>query len=354
MTIEVIAECGVNHNGSVAVAKRLIDAAKKAGADTVKFQLFKTSELTTNENSLANYQKKVGLNSERQAELLNKLELSVEQHKELVDYCDAQEIVYLTSVFDEVSLDELKSSLKQSRVKFGSGELLNLPLIRKAALEGFHIILSTGMSDLSGVHKALKTISLAVSKPDALPTSRELDLHDYQPSIIEDRVTVLHCTSQYPTPISDINLLNIINLKNSTGLPVGLSDHSDSIYTSVGAVPLGITMLEKHFTLDRDAIGPDHRASLDPAQFEELVKALRIASESLGSFEKLVQEVEADVAKVAKKSLVAKRAIKRGEILSADNLCVKRPGTGISSEFFYDFIGLEAKRDFLKDQLIEP
>jgi len=328
MSIFIIAEAGVNHNGDIHMAKRLVEEAAEAGADAVKFQSFKAASLVTKTAAKAAYQ---SLNSpwKIQFDMLKSLELDANAHLELIFYCNSLGIEFLSSPFDFESIELLKS-LGLKTVKIPSGEIDNIPYLRR--LVGFDkIILSTGMADLSDIETALLTLD-----PD-----RDRD------------VSVLHCNTQYPTPYEDVNLKAMLTIKNTFSVKVGYSDHTEGIEVSLAAAALGASVIEKHFTLDKTLPGPDHRASLDPRELKALVKGVRNIEKAMGSELKSTSPSEAANKLVVRKSIVAAREIRKGEMFDENNLAVKRPGTGISPKYWDMVVGSQAKRDYKADEFIE-
>lgn len=329
----IIAEAGVNHNGSIDLAKKLIDMASEAGVDFIKFQTFKSANLVTKTATQADYQKKNVLDSDNsQYNMLKKLELSAEQHRELVHYCNEKGIRFLSSAFDIESVDFL-ASLKLGLWKIPSGEITNYPYIKKIASYGEPVILSTGMSTIQEISD---TINLLVYF--GLPL---------------DKITILHCNTEYPTPMCDVNLLAMNKMKQTFKVEVGYSDHTLGIEVPIASVALGARVIEKHFTLDRNLPGPDHKASLEPNELKIMVNAIRNIELALGSENKYVSPSEIKNKDIARKSIVAAKRILAGELFTEDNLTVKRPGTGISPMKWEDIIGQVSKRDFIEDELIE-
>lgn len=328
----IIAEAGVNHNGSVAMAKELIDIASKAGADIIKFQTFEASKLVTKSAQKARYQILNTANNESQLKMLKELEISFEDQIELKKYADNKNIEFLSTAFDLGSVNFLKK-LNLRRYKIPSGEITNLPYLRLIGSLGKPVILSTGMSNLIEIHQALDQLY-----------SRGLD---------KNNITIMHCTTEYPAPFKDINLRALETLKKEFNTEIGYSDHSTGIEVSLAAVALGARIIEKHLTIDNNLEGPDHKASIEPYQFEKLVKGIRNITLALGSKEKKISSSELENLKIARKSIVAKVPIKKGQIFTEENLCTKRPGTGISPMNWDKLIGQEAKKDFSIDDLIE-
>lgn len=327
----IIAEAGVNHNGDIGTAKKLIDAASDARADFVKFQTFKASKLVTKTASKAAYQKENTGNNDGQFNMLKKLELSEADHTELINYCNQKNIKFLSTAFDAESIDLLKR-LGITIGKIPSGEITNLPYLRLMAKSFPEIILSTGMADAQEIEAALNVlINSGASK---------------------DIITVLHCNTEYPTPMHDVNLLAMPAIQKKFDIKVGYSDHTLGIEVPVAAVALGATIIEKHFTLDRKMEGPDHAASLEPGELNAMVDAIRNIEQALGNSEKQPSASEIKNKPVARKSIVAAGKIKTGEIFSEKNITVKRPGTGISPMLWDEVIGKKAMRDFDEDELI--
>jgi N,N'-diacetyllegionaminate synthase len=327
----IIAEVGVNHNGSPDLAKNLVDAAVGAGADVVKFQTFKARSLSTEVAEKAEYQSHNSDTHESQYAMLRKLELSCEMHVVLLRHCDTKGIEFLSSAFDIDSLDYLHS-LGLHRFKIPSGEISNLPYLRHIGRMGKPIIISTGMSSIDEVNSAI--VSLERSG-----TPRSL-------------VTVLHCNTEYPTPMEDVNLMAMCTMREALGVKVGYSDHTSGIEVSIAAVAMGATVIEKHLTLDRNLPGPDHRASLEPDEFAKMVNAIRNIESARGDGVKRPSNSEAKNITAARKSLVAAKPIFRGEVFTPENVTTKRPGNGISPMRWDDVIGQVARKDFSIDELI--
>jgi N,N'-diacetyllegionaminate synthase len=328
----IIAEAGVNHNGDMAMAKQLIAAAKSAGADIVKFQTFKTGNLVTKSADKAEYQKSATGTSENQYDMIRKLELSRADHEMLINECHRQDIRFFSTAFDTESFD-LLVSLGLDQVKIPSGELTNLPLLRYMTRLGLPVILSTGMATLGEVEAAIDAIVQA-------GTPRNL-------------ITLLHCTTEYPAPMVDVNLRAMVSMKAALGLEVGYSDHTLGIEIPIAAVALGASVIEKHFTLDRTLPGPDHQASLEPTELKTMVDAIRNVEAALGDGVKRPSASELKNKPIARKSLVAIRTIRAGESFSEDNIGAKRPGTGITPMRWDEVMGRRAPRDFSVDELIE-
>ncbi|MEA4995130.1 MAG: N-acetylneuraminate synthase [Petrimonas sp.] len=330
----IIAEAGVNHNGSMKNALRLIDIAANAGVDYVKFQTFKAENLVSVTAQKAEYQiQNTGNAEENQLQMLKKLELSEEQHEHLIAYCKEKNVKFFSTAFD---LDSLKylHSVGLDMVKIPSGEITNLPYLRKAALLFKKVILSTGMSTLREINDAMNVFLKA--------------------GIAKEDITILHCNTEYPTPMEDVNLKAMLHIQREFGTAFGYSDHTMGIEVPIAAVALGATVIEKHFTLDKMMEGPDHKASLEPNELKAMVSAIRNIEKSLsGNGEKAVSLSEQKNITIARKSIVAKTKIKQGEKFSEINITVKRPGTGISPMKWDEVVGCKAKRDFEPDELIE-
>jgi len=328
----IIAEAGVNHNGDIEIAKQLIDVAAKAGADFVKFQTFNADRLVTRTAKKANYQKQTTDGAESQYEMLSRLELSEAMHQKLIAHCAMNNIGFLSTGFDIESID-LLVGLNQEYFKIPSGEITNLPYLRHIGCLNKSVILSTGMATLGEVEQAINALEEA--------------------GTFRGQITILHCTTEYPTPMSEVNLRAMQTLQKAFNVAVGYSDHTQGIEVSVAAVAMGATIIEKHFTLDRNLPGPDHRASLEPEELRAMVSAIRNIEIAMGDGIKRPKVVEVRNSLVARKSIVACRAIAKGEQFTVKNLTVKRPGTGISPMRWDEVIGRKALRDYGIDDLIE-
>ncbi len=328
----VIAEAGVNHNGDLTLAKELIKVAADAGADLVKFQSFVTEKSISRQAPKAEYQKGATDPGESQYEMVKKLELSKEDHRELLAECKARGIGFFSTAFDPESFDLLEE-LGAEYVKVPSGELTNLPYLRYVTRLGKPVLLSTGMANLGDIEAAIEAVEQA-----GTPRSQ---------------ITVLHCTTEYPTPMDDVNLMAMVNIGKALGVKVGYSDHTPGIEVPIAAVALGATVIEKHFTLDRSLPGPDHRASLEPAALKAMVAGIRNIERALGDGIKRPSPSELKNKPIARKSLVAACDIKAGEAFSPENLTAKRPGTGVSPMLWDEVMGRRAPRDFCADELIE-
>jgi N,N'-diacetyllegionaminate synthase len=331
MTVLIIAEAGVNHNGDINMAKRLIDVAADAGANLVKFQTFTAAGVVTRDAPKADYQNLTTQHSESQFAMLRQLELTGEMHDVLIAHCQYRKIGFLSTGFDVQSLDYL-ASLGLDRFKIPSGEITNLPYLRHVGAFGKSVILSTGMATLGEVEAAIDVIETA-----GAPRSR---------------ITVLHCNTEYPTPMQDVNLRAMCSIRDAFGVEVGYSDHTAGIEVPIAAVALGATVIEKHLTLDRNLPGPDHMASLEPDEFAAMVSAIRNIEQAMGDGIKRPSPSELKNKPIARKSLVAARTIRAGEFFTQDNVTTKRPGTGVSPMRWDEVIGRIAVRDFLADELI--
>lgn len=327
----IIAEAGVNHNGSLELARKLIDVAVEAGADAIKFQTFKAERVVNRYAPKAEYQKKTTIADESQLEMIKKLELDAVAHSVLIDYCKKKKIRFLFSPFDLESID-LLNKLGLDIFKIPSGEITNLPYLRKIGALEKKIILSTGMADLGEIEDAFDVLIKA-------GTARE-------------NITILHCNSEYPTPMRDVNLRAMHTIARAFGVSVGYSDHTLDIEISVAAVAMGATIIEKHFTLDKNMTGPDHKASLEPDELTAMVKAIRNIEKALGNGIKKPSPSELKNKPIARKSIVAARNIRKGEPFTEENLTIKRPGIGTSPMRWDELIGKRAHRNYRKDDLI--
>lgn len=329
----IIAEAGVNHNGSIDMAKQLIDVAAEAGVDYVKFQTFKAENLVTKSAVKAEYQKRnINDVDNSQYAMLKKLELSSLHHYELIEYCKKRDVKFFSTAFDFESIDFL-ASLHLGLWKIPSGEITNYPYLKKIA--GFHepVILSTGMSTMEEIEAAIAVLTKF--------------------GMQKDQITVLHCNTEYPTPMGDVNLAAMQDIRQRLGVTVGYSDHTQGIEVPIAAVALGAEIIEKHFTLNRTLPGPDHKASLEPTELVAMVSAIRNIEQAIGNSHKVVSVSESKNKIIARKSIVAAKNICKGEIFTEDNLTVKRPGNGVSPMQWETVIGQKAIRDFEEDELIE-
>lgn len=331
-SVFIIAEAGVNHNGSLDRAKKMVEVAAGAGADAIKFQTFRADTLVTRDARKAAYQQKTTGPGETQFEMLKKLELSVESHQALIAHCRLNRIEFLSTPFDLTTID-LLVQMGVNKWKIPSGEITNLPYLRKIAALGQEIILSTGMADMGEIHDAIDVFTSFGVSPGS--------------------ITVLHCNTEYPTPVQDVNLRAMDTIKSAfPGIYVGYSDHTLGIEVPVAAVAMGATIIEKHFTLDRTLPGPDHRASLEPDELTAMVKAIRNIEAALGNGIKKPTPSELKNRPIARKSIVAARPIQAGEKFTGENLTVKRPGTGLSPMQWDRVVGTTAMKDYARDEPI--
>lgn len=328
-SVYIIAEAGVNHNGDMTLAKKLIDEAKNAGANAVKFQTFKAEKLVTKSAMKADYQTKNDKNSQSQFEMLKKLELTYDNFEELLHYCKEVGVDFLSSAFDLESIDFL-NSLGMPLFKIPSGEITNLPYLKKIALTGKQVILSTGMSTYGDIEDALEVLHENGAKD----------------------MVVLHCNTEYPTPMGDVNLRAMNSIKEAFNVEVGYSDHTEGIEIPVAAVALGGVVIEKHFTLDKNMDGPDHKASLNPKELADMVEAIRNVEKALGNGVKSLSNSEKNNLDIVRKSIIADKFIAEGDIFTEENLTVKRPGTGISPMNWESIIGKKANKSFEEDEVI--
>lgn len=326
----VIAEAGVNHNGDIATAKKMVDVAKRAGVDYIKFQTFVPEKLVSRYAAKAEYQKETTNKAESQLDMLRKLALSEDEFVSLKYYCDEVGIGFISTPFDMESIDFLEK-LDMDFWKIPSGEITNLPYLEKIARTGREVILSTGMSDVQEIKEAIKVLT-----------------DNGAPGIV-----LLHCNTQYPTPFDDVNLSAMNTIAKETGKEVGYSDHTKGIEVPIAAVAMGACVIEKHFTLDKTMEGPDHKASLEPGELTQMVSAIRHIEKAIGNGVKAPTSSEIGNKAIARKSIVAACKIAKGEILSENNITIKRPGSGISPMKWHDVIGKVAPRDFNEDELIE-
>lgn len=328
----IIAEAGVNHNGSIQIAKQLVDKAVEAGVDIIKFQTFKSDKLVSKAAKQAEYQQRnIGKRDESQLAMLKKLELSVEAHYELMDYCNERNIRFWSTAFDMESIDFLHS-LNMGLWKIPSGEITNYPYLRKIASFYEDVILSTGMCELSDIEAALNVL--------------------IDEGVNKEQIAVLHCNTEYPTPYQDVNLKAMLEIGEKFGVKVGYSDHTQGIEVPIAAVALGASVIEKHFTLDKTMEGPDHKASLEPGELKAMVSAIRHIELALGSGHKTISDSERKNIEIARKSIVAACTIKQGETLTEENLTVKRPGNGISPMRWNEVVGTTAIKDFEEEEII--
>jgi N-acetylneuraminate synthase len=354
----IIAEAGVNHNGDPARALALVDAAARAGADVVKFQSFRADKLATGDAAKASYQKVTTGSEQSQLEMLRALELSEDDEARVAAACATAGITYMSTPFDTDSATHLVRRIGVATLKVGSGDLTNAPLLLHLARFKLPIILSTGMATLAEVEQALGVIAFGyLGDAGARPTSADLAnvlLDRAAWTELRARVTLLHCTTEYPADPQSINLRAMATLRDAFGLPVGLSDHSRGIHIAAAAVALGATVIEKHLTLDRNLPGPDHRASIEPDEMAAMVASIRDVEAALGDGRKMPAPEELPNRAVARRSLVATRPVKNGERFTEDNLGVKRPGNGIPPIEYWTYLGRTAQRDYAANEALEP
>ena len=348
----IIAEAGVNHNGSIEIAKQMVDKAVDAGVDIIKFQTFKSEKLVSKAARQAEYQQRnIGKQGEGQLEMLKKLELSQQDHEELIAYCNKKGIRFFSTAFDMESIDYLHS-LNMGLWKIPSGEITNYPYLRKIASYGEPIILSTGMCELSDIKAAVNVINEFWPKANSQRLTakcQRLTANSQQPTA---DITILHCNTEYPTPYQDVNLKAMFEIAETFKVKFGYSDHTQGIEVPIAAVALGASVIEKHFTLDKTMEGPDHKASLEPEELKAMVQAIRHIEQALGTGHKTISESERKNIEIARKSIVAACPIKAGELLTEENLTVKRPGSGISPMRWNEVIGTFAVKDFEEEEPI--
>jgi N-acetylneuraminate synthase len=351
----IIAEAGVNHNGSLDIAKQLVDIAKEAGADAVKFQTFKAVNIVSRKAPKAEYQMQTTDKAESQLEMIRKLELDDEAHRIIVEHCKKTGIDFLSTPFDIPSVDLLDKKINVRRLKCPSGEITNAPLLLKMAQTKKPLILSTGMATLGEIEAALGVLAFGyiseTEKPGLQAFQKAFASTPGQAALAE-KVTILHCTTDYPAKLEDVNLNAMTTIKNAFGLPVGYSDHTMGIAVSLAAVAMGATLIEKHFTVDRNMSGPDHRASLEPNELKEMIDGIRAIEKAKGSFRKLPTAAESSNKLAVRKSLIAQIPIQLKQKFSEDNLGVKRPGTGVSPMLYWEYLGKEASANYEADDII--
>ena len=350
----IIAEAGVNHNGSLKMARELVDSAAEAGADAVKFQTFTAENVISKNAPKAEYQKESTGSKESQLEMVKKLELSEADHKALIQHCQKRKIQFLSTPFDLASVDLLSKTLDLPRLKIPSGEITNAPLLLKVAQTQKPIIVSTGMSLLGEVEAALGVLAFGYTSESAPSLRAFQDAYvSYEgQKALKENVTLLHCTTEYPAPFTEVNLSAMETLSQAFGLPVGFSDHTPGIAIPIAAVARGAVLIEKHFTLNRELPGPDHQASLEPDELKDMVHAIRQVEQALGSPVKAPTASELKNKVIARKSLVARCAIQKGEVFTTENLCCKRPGNGFSPMHYWEKIGNTSVKNYQEDDLI--
>lgn len=352
----IIAEAGVNHNGSLKMALELVERAHRAGADLVKFQTFEASKLATSKAPKAAYQKRQTDVDESQLEMLTRLQLSPSDHQALINHCTELGIGFLSTPFDQSSLQLLVRGFGLQRIKLGSGELTNGPLLLDTGRENVDVILSTGMGTLAEVEEALGALAFGMARPGADPSRRVIAETLRDPGVwplLRERVTLLHCTTEYPAAVADTNLRAMDTLRTAFGLRVGYSDHTEGKAISIAAVARGAEVIEKHFTLDRSLPGPDHAASLEPEELKDLVRDIRAVEEALGTGIKQPSAAEHSNRPVARKSLIAARSLKAGQVLGAGDVRVMRPGAGVSPMEFWDRVGTPILRDVAAGEYLD-
>jgi N-acetylneuraminate synthase len=352
----IIAEAGVNHNGSDELAFSLVDAAHKAGADIVKFQTFKAKNLVTEDAQQAVYQITNSGQKESQFSMLKRLELSYETHHKLVKYCRDLGIEFLSTAFDSESLSFLVDDLGITRLKLPSGEITNAPLVLEHARTGCDLIVSTGMATLAEIEQVLSVIAFGYINSVDNPTEGALQAAYFSEKgkqLLKEKVTLLHCTTEYPAPFNDINLNAMDTMKGAFKLAVGYSDHSEGIIVPVAAVAKGAVLIEKHFTVDKLLPGPDHKASLNPVELKAMVDGIRIAEKVLGDGIKGPRPSELKNKAVARKSLVVSMPLKFGEIITQEHVVVKRPGDGMQPLGYWNIIGKKASREYVSGELFD-
>ena len=326
----IIAEAGVNHNGDINLAKKLIDVASEAGVDYVKFQTFKAENLVQRNAKKASYQIDNTDNAGSQFTMLKKLELSNENHNILIEYCKLKNVKFLSTAFDFESMDFLKNKL--DFYKIPSGEITNLPYLEKVAKLGLPVVMSTGMANMQEVREAFEVL--------------------LKNGLMKEEITILHCNTEYPTPMEDVNLTAMLSIEKELGVKIGYSDHTLGIEVPIAAVAMGATVIEKHFTLDRNMEGPDHKASLEPGELTAMVTAIRNIELALGDGIKKPSKSEQKNILIARKSIVAIDDIKKGDIFTEENISVKRPGNGISAMKWHDVLGAISEKNYIEDELI--
>jgi N-acetylneuraminate synthase len=353
----VVAEAGVNHNGSLDRAVEMVDVAAQAGADIVKFQTFKAERVVSRNAPKADYQRRTTASGESQLEMARKLELNTSAHRTLLERCRERGIEFLSSPFDMPSLDLLARTLDVARIKIASGEITDFPLLLAAARCGKRLILSSGMSTLGEIESALGVIAFGLVS-SATPSGNSAQFREAFSSpegqnALRERVSLLHCTTDYPADFADVNLKAMHTMQEAFGLPVGLSDHTPGIAICVAAVARGAAIIEKHFTLDKTLPGPDHAASLDPAELSAMVRSIRQVEQALGNGIKCPTSAEKRNLAIVRRSLTAARRIAAGEELTAENLTTKRPGDGVSAVSYWSYIGRAANRSYQEDEQID-
>lgn len=357
MAVCIIAEAGVNYNGSMNLAKKLVRAAAEAGADIVKFQTFKAEQVASRRAPKAAYQKETTDAAESQIEMLKKLELPFEVHQELMEFCKRCHIGFLSTPFDGQSLRFLVEACGLATVKVPSGEITNAPFLLDIARTGRDIILSTGMSTLGEIEMALGVLAFGYLHRDEIPKNASDFATAYAEAqsdgLLRRKVRLLHCTTEYPAPFNEVNLAAMDTMRQAFGLPVGYSDHTEGISVPLAAAARGAEIIEKHFTLDRNLPGPDHKASLEPQELKAMVAGIRQIEAAIGDGRKMPTAKERENLPVVRKSLVAKLAIRAGETFSEENLAAKRPASGAAPLRYWELLGKNASRDYGADEPIQ-
>lgn len=348
MRTYIIAEAGVNHNGSLEMALQLVDTALEAGVDAIKFQTFKADKLVTKNAPKAKYQQQTSGENESQYEMLKRLELSEADQKTILEYCGEKGIQFISTPFDLDSVELLTKTFNLPLIKVSSGDLNNAPLLLKIAKSAKSVILSTGMSTLGEIEDALGVLAfgyLGQGEKPSMENFRQAYISPAGQQVLAEKISLLHCTTEYPAPFAEVNLLVIETLRQAFGLKVGFSDHTSGIAIALAAVSRGAEIIEKHFTLDCNLPGPDHKASVEPQELQLMVKSIKEIEAALGSPIKTPSMTELKNLTVARKSLVAAEAIVQGAVFTEQNLVVKRPGTGISPYYYWDKLGKKAERN---------
>lgn len=352
----IIAEAGVNHNGSLERALQLIDVAAEAGATAVKFQTFKSEAVISLAAPKAEYQKALTGTSESQLDMVRKLELSGADHHALLKHCKARGILFLSTPFDPGSADFLVRELHVPQLKIPSGEMTNAPFLLHLAAFGLPVILSSGMATLGELEFALGVLAFGFLKRQERPSEaafRDAYIDDEGQAVLQEKVSLLHCTTEYPTPFDQVNLRAMDTIAQAFGLPVGLSDHTPGYSVALGAVARGAVFIEKHFTLDRNLPGPDHQASLEPDELRAMIRGIREISVAIGDARKRPVPAEIGNRTIARRSLVAARPVKAGEIWTTETLTCKRPGNGVPPVRYWEYLDTAASRDYGADELLD-
>lgn len=351
----IIAEAGVNHNGSVTMAKELIDVAAECGADAVKFQTFRAEQIVSKTAAKAEYQKRTTNAAESQYDMIKKLELDEDVHEILIEYCQLKGIQFLSTPFDLPSVKLLVNKFDLPYIKIPSGEITNAPFLLEIAKTNKPVILSTGMSTLGEIESALSVLTfgyLHKSQHPCIEAFQQAYSSVEGQQVLQQKVSLLHCTTEYPAPFSEVNLKAMDTLRNAFGLVVGFSDHTPGIAVPIAAVARGAAIVEKHFTLNNNLPGPDHKASLEPEELKKMVEGIRQIEDALGHSCKMPTTSESKNKVVARKSLMTNRAIGKGEKFTEENLATKRPGNGISPMHYWEWLGKTAERDYEQDERV--